>query len=358
MRIGIVTQPLVSNYGGILQNYALQTVLKRMGHEAWTMDYYKYGWFDWANSYWRVMAHKLLGHKVHFPVTPSEWKCQEAPLRRFVFNHIQLTQPRTKHFEEQTVKNYHFDTLLVGSDQVWRPQYNYDVADCFLKFAKDLSVKRVAYGASFGTDNWEFTDKQTVECVPLIRHFDAVSVRESSGVDLCRKHLGVEAEHVLDPTLLLHAVDFMELCKDIPQREPFVFAYILDGNEEKKQMIKDFAARKGLQYFIKSANAAVSMEDTVELWLSYFRDAAYIITDSFHGVAFSINFNKEFYAFANAQRGNSRFSSLLGLLGLEYRIVKDNLLKNASPIVWEDVNKKREQTLEHSLNWLKKALRK
>ena len=356
MKIGILTQPLASNYGGILQNYALQQVLKRMGHEVWTVDYNRFGWLEWADSAWRVLAHKILGHDVRLGMTPPGRRQQEAPLRRFVDKYMSLTKPRTKQFERSVVEAYAFDALVVGSDQVWRPRYNYNVADCFLKFAKAMPVKRVAYAASFGTDAWEFTDVQTAECAQLAKRFDGISVREKSGVALCRKHFGVEAVHVLDPTLLLHAADYAELCKDIPKRKPFVFAYILDESEDKRRQIKDFAARHGLDYFIKSADAAVCMTDTVELWLSYFRDAAFVITDSFHGTAFAINFNKDFYVFGNADRGNSRFDSLLGTLGLEGRLIAGDIPTCEEAICWDEINRLRRNEENFSQEWLGRVL--
>ena len=357
MKIGIVTQPLHANYGGVLQNYALQQVLKRMGHEVWTLDYWKYDWLNWADMTWRVLAHKMLGHQVKFGRTPAEQRQLEMPLRRFVDQCMSLTAPRTKKFSKQIVSKYALDAIVVGSDQVWRPMYNYDVRDCFLKFAQGLSVKRVAYAASFGTDAWEFTDAQTSECAALAKQFDGISVREKSGVGLCKDHLGVSAVHVLDPTLLLQAEDYAALCKDIPQRKPFVFAYILDKSEDKINSIQRFAEQRGLPYYIKSADAEVSMEDSIELWLSYFRDAAFVITDSFHGTAFTINFNKDFYVFGNAQRGNSRFDSLLGQFELQDRIINGKIpVETDSYIDWNKVNQLKVSAVRESIEWLTKKL--
>ena len=98
MKIGILTQPLHANYGGILQNYALQQVLKQIGHEVWTIDYGKFTWINWLDNAWRVLVHKMLGHKVRFAITPSEKDKIEAPLRRFAEENIQLTKPRCKKF--------------------------------------------------------------------------------------------------------------------------------------------------------------------------------------------------------------------------------------------------------------------
>ena len=356
MRIGIVTQPLATNYGGILQNYALQQVLKKMGHEVWTIDYNRFNWLDWADNAWRVFAHKLLGHDVKFAPTPKVRRQREEPLRRFVRENINLTTPRTKKFSSRILDKYSFDAVIVGSDQVWRPIYNYDVVDCFLKFAGSRPMLKVAYAASFGTDIWEFSDKQTTECARLVKSFKEVSVRELSGIKLCREHLDVDAVNVLDPTLLLHAEDYTSLCRNVPKHEPFVFAYILDKREDKENVIRSFAKSKGLPYVIKSADSNVKPNDSVGLWLSYFRDASYVITDSFHGTVFSIIFNKEFVVLGNEQRGNSRFESLLNIFGLEGRMISRLNQTQSGNIDWQAVNARREEFIEYSVEWLKHTL--
>ena len=354
MKIGIFTQPLKSNYGGILQNYAMQVVLKRLGHDAWTIDYLLYTWWDWCMVAMKVTIKKCLFRKSNYPLTPPKVRCQEHPLRRFAQKYIQLTQPRVKYPNKSILQSYGFDALLVGSDQTWRPMYNGRIYDMYLKLAEGMNVKRVAYAASFGTDQWEYTPKQEAECTRLAKQFNAISVREASGVGLCKEHLGVEATHVLDPTLLLTAGDYNKLCKDIEKREPFVFAYILDMSEVKVAEIKAFAEAKGLPFFIKSADADVSDSDSIELWLSYFRDATYVITDSFHGTAFSINYNKDFFVFLNEHRGNSRFDSLLNLLNLQNRVVI-SINPETPTINWKEVNNLLNSERERCLSWLCKA---
>lgn len=355
MKIGIFTQPLKSNYGGILQNYAMQVVLKRLGHEPWTIDYYRFTWGDWLIIALKITILKSLGRKAGYPPTPTEVKRKENPLRSFARAFIQLTKPRVKFPNKSILRSYGFDALLVGSDQTWRPMYNIRLYDMYLRLAEGMDVKRVAYAASFGTDQWEYTDEQKTECARLVKQFDAISVREASGIGLCKENFCVEATHVLDPTLLLTANDYNELCRDIEKRPSFVFAYILDINDQKIAEIKSFAETKGLPYFIKSAGNAVSSTDTIELWLSYFRDAAYVITDSFHGTAFSINYNKDFFVFLNEQRGNSRFDSLLNTFDLKDRVVIS--VNSEMPSVdWERINEKLCRERNRSLKWLETAL--
>ena len=132
----------------------------------------------------------------------------------------------------------------------------------------------------------------------MAKNFNGISIREKSGITLCNQYLGVNATHVLDPTLLMKSQDYIKLCSHISKREPFIFAYVLNESEEKIKSIVRFAERRGLPYIIKGADNTVSDDDTIELWLSYFRDAAFVVTDSFHGTAFSIIFNKDFYVLA------------------------------------------------------------
>ncbi len=356
MKIGILTQPLTTNYGGILQNYALQKVLQRMGHEVWTLDYFSYDWIDWAKLNSKIAIKKMLGKSAHWAITPIKKRKIESSLREFVLDNISVTTPRTKWLEKKIIQKYCLDALIVGSDQVWRPIYNTRIADLFLDFVKDLNLKRVAYAASFGTDSWEFTDIQTNHCKSLAQKFNAISVREATGVSLCEKYLGVKSKHVLDPTLLLTVDDYLAVCKNIPVKVPFVFAYVLDQNPKKISEIKRFAQEKGLSFFIMSAGSNVSDEDRVEKWLSYFRDAAYVITDSFHGTVFSIIFQKDFYVFGNKKRGNSRFESLLNLFGLSNRVINIEI-SELPEVDWKliqsslnDERIKSTQWLEHSLN--------
>lgn len=356
MKIGILTQPLHANYGGVLQNYALQTVLKHMGHEVWTIHYNKYTWFNWFDNAWRILVHKVLGHKVKFSRTPKGRNAIERPLRQFILKNISLTVPRTRYVEYQIVKKYAFDAIVVGSDQVWRPRYNSHIDRMFLSFCDDMQIKRIAYAASFGTDEWEFTAEQTNVCKSLAQQFDSISVREASGVLLCREHLNVDATHVLDPTLLLSVEDYTKLCSDIPRREPFVFAYTLDQSEEKVNEIKSFAKRKGLPFLIQSAGPNIMKNDSIELWLSHFRDAAYVITDSFHGTVFSILFGKEFFVFGNKGRGNSRFDSLLGMFGVQNRVIEGTIPCDTD-ICWEIIQKKLAEEYKKSIFWLQEALK-
>lgn len=258
MKIGIITQPLHTNYGGLLQNYALQQALNRLGHNPVTLDQK-----NTAIPLWRIIASciktfllKLVGkgsdRQYPFQVDDEKKAYIRQHINRFIEKYIVHTEPfkYAEEFRSYTV-NHQLDALIVGSDQVWRPIYNRNILCSFLDFAKGLNMKRLTYAASFGVDYWEFSQHQTEQAQELIHDFDAVSVREHSGIDLCRKYLGCDAVHVLDPTMLLDKEDYIRLVEN--EHEPVskgnLFTYILDESDEKKRIIEKVSSELNLQPF-------------------------------------------------------------------------------------------------------------
>lgn len=331
MRIGILTLPLHTNYGGILQAYALQTVLERMGHEVHVIEKKRRPLSipiqKMPFCYGKRIVKNIIGRKC--PIFYEQKYNREQPIIRqntdkFIKKYIHIAE----YDDFSDIKESEYDAIVVGSDQVWRPKYFglNQIENAYLKFAEGWNIKRIAYAASFGTDEWEYTPKQTEECGRLLRMFDVVSVREDSAVNLCKKHFGVEAQHVLDPTMLLNREDYIKLFEvaDTLKSKGNLLYYILDETEEKKALIKRIADEKGLILFnVKSQsddiNSPVSdrIQPPLEQWLRGFYDAEFVVTDSFHACVFSILFNKPFLAVGNTERGMSRFKSLLGSFKLE-----------------------------------------
>lgn len=145
----------------------------------------------------------------------------------------------------------------------------------------------MAYAASFGVDQWEYSLLQTARCKRLARRLDAVSVREQSGIALCASHLGIKAIETLDPTLLLSPQDYAALCTDVPKvEERFLAAYLLDMDDEKRNIVEHFTSQYQLAVRYVSADQNLSLR--VEEWLALFRDAKFVVTDSFHGTVFHL----------------------------------------------------------------------
>lgn len=362
MRVGIVTQPLEMNYGGLLQNWALQQVLKGLGHDPVTIDAYeRYSTPHYLYNCLRAVVDALRHHsKVRLP------KRYHGSLRRrvtgeFIEHHIATTRVMWD-YKRSVVRRYRLEGIVVGSDQVWRAKYNgAHIEDMYLEFVEGLPLRRVAYAASFGVDEWEYTPEQTAECGRLARQMDAVSVREASGIALCRDNLGVEACCVLDPTLLCVARDYEALIGDEGigngDDKPYLAVYCLDITPVKRAFFEQLAAERGLE--VRYFSAGHFAEVTVPQWLLMFKQAAMVVTDSFHGTVFSILFGKEFYTLANPKRGNTRISGLLGQLGLERHMVSD--VEPVEPadaaIDWQDVTSRLDEQRRVSLDFLAQSLR-
>ena len=343
MRINIITQPLFCNYGGILQNYALQEVLRRMGHEVLTVNVPPReiashpGWKDYA--YAIINLGKRIRGQYECPfLNPHTFAKKERelsePQREFINKHINKVDCQSP-FTHDTVLEHPADLWIVGSDQVWRPWCSPNIGNYFFDFL-DYDTPRIAYAASFGTDRWEISEEQTPRVKELAARFKAISVREASGVELCKDYLGIEAQHVLDPTMLLTAEDYLALTgeNDYPQ-ERYIATYILDPNPAKKKAIKDAARAFGLRV-VPVGRMHRDCFDSVESWLATIAHADRVITDSFHGTVFSIIFRRPVKILENDIRGNSRLKSLIVMLGLSldvngfYQVDEASLRKLAS----------------------------
>lgn len=384
MKIGILTQPLRTNYGGLLQNFALQQVLIRLGHDPITIDQKSRQY-----PYWRVLLGQLKGwvlyylnqnanNRPRYVLTAEEDTYIRKHSIAFIDKFINHTAKFSGAEEFRRVSEaIGIEGFVVGSDQCWRPCYNICLKDMFLDFAEDMNVKkRVSYAASFGTDDWEFNREQTIECARLVKLFDKVTVREMSGVDLCKKHLGVDATHVLDPTMLLSKEDYICLIEDegIKKSEGNLFNYILDPTKEKSAFIQKVCESLELKAFqvlpkcnedhrtkkdVKNRIDNCVYPSPIE-WLRAFMDAQMTIVDSFHGTVFSIIFNKPFWVIGNEERGMSRFHSLLSLFGLEDRLITEsqfNSLDFNKQINWDEVNYILSNKRKESINILKNSLK-
>lgn len=357
MKIGIVTEPLVCNYGGILQNYALQQKLMDLGHEPVTLDYlpslpfYRYLLYVGKNV-WRsfITAHwHTLNEYHHFLPRPEA-------IDSFVRNNI-TTSKKLERYTLKELQHIGVEALIVGSDQVWRKEYNPYIEDMFLAFASDFDCPKLAYAASFGVERWNSSPELTETCRTLISKFRAVSVRESNARAMCLEHLGCDAEIVLDPTLLLDAEDYNKLIPEASEKSrDYIAAYILDPSERKNRYVQSMSLRTGLPVRILTVDDKLGC--SVEEWLSTIRDAKYVVTDSFHGSVFSILFEKQFVTFVNRARGADRFTTLFDALGLGARLIassSEDILDDVA-IDYAAAKEKLAELRKRSLVFLEKTL--
>jgi len=351
MKIGILTLQLGRNYGGVLQVFALQIVLEKMGHQVEVMRW-KQAEFKGFPLYKApfVYAKRLLNGKEIF----REYREQRE--NKIVYQNLQESVNHLIHYTKRTIDNRkslidycnkaRFDVLIVGSDQVWRksygdtsffnkflPQKSFpNLKTFYLDFVEDLNTRPrcISYAASFGVDYAEYNRKEIETLGSFLRVFDMVSVREESGISLIRDvyKWRDDVQQVLDPTLLLTKEDYIRLL-NIPstRTEPYLFYYVLDDSEQKEELLSNLSSQLSLpvKSIIPYSNEGI-VEDrvlpSVEDWIASFANANFVLTDSFHGMVFSILFNKPFYVIGNSKRGMSRFKSLLSLFNLEDRLIR------------------------------------
>ena len=375
MNIAIITLPLHTNYGGLLQAYALKHTLEQQGHKVDVIDLKDKmpapKGLKAPFIYLRRMASALFKGTEVFREKryARELPVVAANTSRFVDEYI---SPRlVKDYGD--IKEGEYDAFVVGSDQVWRPLYFRDIEDAFLKFAEGWDVKRIAYAASFGTDRLEYEYMQLEVCGKLLDKFDAVSVREDSAVTMCEEWLDYEdAAHVADPVMLLGSDEIASLAANAENRpaKGKIMTYILDPSKEKSAAV-DFMSRvTAAQVYDASVNPyarelplSERVVPSLEQWIAGFADADFVITDSFHGCVLSILMHKKFLAVGNSRRGMARLSSLLNMFGLEGRLVhgidpEDDGEYFLSDIDWEDVDEKLKAFREHSVKFLLDALAK
>lgn len=374
-KIAILTQPLYVNYGGILQNFALQYVLKSLGHQPITVN--RVG--KSPSKIRKVLKHfknetynrYRNKHRLIFSESEKIYITQNA--QSFITKYINVSPniETPAQLNAYFDKN-NFDTIIVGSDQTWRPSISPDILNYFLNFLKDnQEINKISYAASFGVDFWEFDSHSTEEIKKLIKGFNAISVREKSGIALCQKYLDVTATYVCDPALLLHSQDYQVLfdkSSSIPTEG--LYTYVLDKDKAKNEFIRNIERHLRLKAYKcqpekdlfteKSNNINDFVPPKIEHWIEGFYNADFVVTDSFHGTVFSILFNKPFITLINKERGASRFHSFLGYLNLENRLVADidqfdmDLL--SEKIDYNQINKKLDNFRDISLQFLKNNL--
>ncbi len=349
----ILTLPFNGNYGGILQGYALSRVVKSISHNSKIVDIQgDLLSLNGFQTFFRCLIRKL---QTLCGMTWERRSISHLLELKFAADFWRLISSKTSPLIDfQKVKKYQESRWIVGSDQIWRGGYakhSGGLALFFLDFVHDETRRRsIAYAASFGTDQWEGTPEELETCGRLLKHFKAISVREYSGIVLCKNLFGIDAVQMPDPTLLLNVKDYEEIIRmkrTKSHKGAFIAAYLLDETQEKLDALSHISSDLDLpiqhltsRFTSKTLHTLLSMR--VPQWLKYLQEASYVITDSFHGCVFSIIFNRPFLCFGNAGRGNTRFDTLLSTFHLESRLLSEGVSATTrliEPIDWEEVNR-------------------
>lgn len=353
MKIAILTQPLHINYGGILQAFAVQKILKDMGHEVITLDIPCKDAESKISLYVRIklfiatlllfLLNRLKAQNIVWPYNTRKRnrKLINHSMRFFINRIIKLSPViDTESNLKRYIKEKNVDVCVVGSDQVWRPMYSPNINWYFLNFLPDdANIKRIALSASFGTSDWEFSEELTDYLRPFAKKFDAISVREMSGVGLCQKYLDVTAIQLIDPTMMLTPNDYAELVNmdrhNTYSMQGSIFSYVLEETEEKQMLIDCVSGILQLSVqtlkiennkygpYASRKKVLKHIPQPVSQWLRGFQETEFVVTDSFHGTVFSILHHRPFVVVANKTRGLARIETLLNIFDLEDRLIEE-----------------------------------
>jgi len=380
MKIALLNLVIDNNYGGNLQRYALCRILQKEGHEVefvkrFAVQYYPRFPKNIIKYVFRF-ARKLFvdRNNVVFQERLREWDNMLQISQTLSFINKNVPCYNKEFYPKDSLKelnNAGFDAIVVGSDQVFRAPYNRCQENFFLGFVTNPLIRKIAYGASFGNAGDEYTTDLIKKCGQDIKQFHGVSLREKSGIDVF-KTFGWETKKnprlVLDPTLLLEACEYESLIENNDDNNG-VFCYILDMTEEKQSFIDEIAQKLRKPYKIidglfpnlqRGTFKHPILLPTIGQWLSYIKNADFVITDSYHGTIFSILFNKPFCSIVNSNRGRERFSYLeeeFGLSGLFiYELPVKFDIESPFRIDWKNVNDKISVIKSESISFLKESL--
>lgn len=375
MKVGILTfWTGQDNYGQILQCYALQAYLRKQGHDAFLVRYAPKAVGIQAKLK-RALSPKTLltylttrgkvrrakdfhkAHPRHFSDFLNE-HIASSPLLYRSLSELQRTPPEA-------------DAYIVGSDQVWNHSIGLNDfgRGWFLDFGPP-SIKRFSYAASFGMKH--LPEDYCRFFSPLLAKFNAVSVREQEGTVFCKQMGRPDAALVCDPTLLLQKADYCALIPTVagtpPAKKKSMLCYMLGhACAFPKADLDAFVAAKKLELHYVPSQGAENLNHyekfetpTVQDWLRLYRDADYVVTNSFHGTVFAILMQKKFIALPLSGKSagmNGRLTSLLEKLNLRERLltIGGNDFRHVidAPIDWESVSLRLESLRERGMAFLK-----
>lgn len=357
-RIGIVTYHRAINYGAILQVYALQKKIKELGAKCVILDY-RNKRLENKHKRRRISDCNNVKDVIKFLLLSKNQNIKYEKFRGFSDKYFDLSNPLYSKDDLIKIQD-EYDKFIVGSDQVWNYKINDMDTTYLLDFVKDRS-KKTSYAASFGVSSIPSEYKQ--KYFDLLDEFDILSIREKQGAGMIKELLSKEVQVVLDPTLLIPKEEWCNLAEETNlNRGKYILIYAFGGSKYIKDFAENVSKKTGYKIvcisntykmnigikYIKSAGP--------EEFLELFKNAEYIITNSFHGTAFSINFSKQFFTemLPETKGVNSRLENLLELFGLEDRKLNGcdaNVIHKR--IDYHKVNRKLEAERKKSMALLK-----
>ena len=378
MKVGILTILNVNNYGAELQCCALYRKLQQLGYDAEVINYlfgiHPEHVFDGEKRTVPIPLKQLIKVKL-LPVVQNMFcmfhqKNKRLRNKRFdefhaKYNHLTSTvYPSVKSLYEA---KFNYDVLCIGSDQVWNYMKGYSLEPFFACFDKN-NTKKITYASSIGLSSLSVEAEQVFK--KELTNFAYISVREQQASEILEKLLNRKIDVVLDPTLILNKKEWLEVAKyEICPKEKYLLVYIVTIKpcDYVLTLARHIAKQRNLKIvrICRDAYPEHSGSDVEEIltagpsdFVGLFSKAEFVVTNSFHGTVFSINFSKPFYSVIKSHHStNSRLTSILKKLGLEDRIVPvGSQLPMISDIDFSDPSAKLEAERNLSIEYIKKAL--
>lgn len=336
MKIGILTYHRVHNFGALLQAVALRYVLQNMGHQVYYVDYYPpyhrriYKVFSWHDFFSRDTIRKKMRYVIDRVTQYPYRRERQRNFNDFISNEI---IPYCRSVDEK------YDVVFYGSDQIWRIQKDFnDFNPTYFGAGCIKASRHVSYAASMGTVCLSIPQQERFKY--LVSHLDVISVREAALKSLLQSMNFNNVEQVVDPTLLLRDQEWNRLfpTKKIQKKKYLLFYDLMKGSF-REDGVYNFANKKGLDVIVLSGSATSAPSGTMVTtagpyqFLDLICGAEFVCTSSFHGLAFSLIFNKQF--FVSFKTNSERAESLLASLGISERLLKSN---SEELSIWEDIN--------------------
>lgn len=353
--VSFITIHFGANFGSVLQTIATYRILESLSCNVTCINYIQDRW-TWK-AYFNVKNPLRLVKRILF--SPIEF-ANRYIYQSFLKKHVKLTPEIYK--QNFTIKCPKSDIYITGSDQVWNSKHNQGVDTIY--YYENIQAPKIAYASSFGQE--QLGEKEYASVKQLLSSYDHISVREESGKKIV-EGMGFHAEHLLDPTFMLNKDEWQEYMSPRRIKEDYLLVYT-PYNTVDKQAIFDaayaIAEEKNLKVVTyswdwrkdKMADYTIRYANPGD-FLSFMHYATYVITNSFHGTAFSVNLNKQFSVFMPSAF-STRISSIIELCGLQNRIVLNTFsIKKALEVIdYTRVNGMLESERKKSIEFLKQAM--
>lgn len=370
-KIGVITYHSAYNFGSVLQAYATQESIEKIGYSVEIVNYrmksqIKYYSMIHLNNGLKAFLKDLL----HLPQI-GKYITRKNRFEQFI-EELNLTKEFNEP-EEVDEADGMFDIFVSGSDQIWNKhsneleesewKYMYPYLLCF------TNKKKVSYASSIVN----MKDEELTYIVDKVKKFDKISFREKASCDRFKSLFGIESNEVLDPTLLLNSEEWSSKIGMIPEKminKKYILYYALEGVKKTRKImpkLQKMAKRKGcvlvvitpLSCFTYSKGVINAIDAGPKEFLGWIKGAELVITNSYHGTLFSVNLGTNFYTLQEKESTDNRIKGILLKLELEKRIISDvdSILYEKEEINFQDVWKKLDIYRKESIEFLKKALK-